>query len=172
MLYEYALFVQLKAAPARPIPHKYFNLVHATLGIASEYLELVLSFERKNTEEELGDLLWFLALAADALQIPFDLLPTELPIKEQPNLSIRNLGMMVETFVSLTKKEVCYNLDQAQIFNKAYLGLWEAFIYHLQACNFPLAICISTNQDKLNKRYAAAFSQKEAAERKDKQSGT
>jgi NTP pyrophosphatase (non-canonical NTP hydrolase) len=168
MLYDYALFVQLKAAPARPIPQEYFNLVHAALGIATEYLELVLSFERHNTEEELGDLLWFLTLAADAIQVPFDRLPTELPIKEQPNLSIRNLGAMVETFVSLVKKEVCYNLDQSQIFTKAFLGLWEAFIYHLQACNFPLSVCISTNQDKLNKRYQATFSQEEAAERKDK----
>jgi hypothetical protein len=168
MLYEYKLFVLKKAAPPREIPEEHFNLNHAALGIATEYLELVLSFERHNTEEELGDLLWFLILAGHSLNYPIGQLPTALPIKEQPDLSIRNLGRMVETFVSLTKKHICYNNDQTELLYKAYRGLWDSYIFHLQACNFPFDICVATNQDKLNKRYQATFSQEEAAERKDK----
>ena len=169
MLYDYKLFVLTKAAPPREIPEEHFHLNPAALGIAAEYLELILSFERHNTEEELGDLLWFLILAGNAIDYPIGQLPTERPIREQPNLSIRNLGMMVETFISLAKKHICYDLEQTALLYKAYGGLWEAFIFHLQACNFPLDICVATNQDKLNKRYQATFSQEEAAERKDKQ---
>lgn len=168
MLYDYKLFVLKKAAPPRDILEEHFNLNHAALGIATEYMELILSFERHNTEEELGDLLFFLVLAGHSVNYPIGELPTELPIREQPNLSIRNLGGMVETFVSLVKKHIYYDNDQSELLVKAYRGLWDSFIFHLQACNFPFDICVATNQAKLNQRYQDTFSQEEAAERKDK----
>lgn len=56
-----------------------FNLVHAAMGLAGEAGEFTdcvkkyaiygQSLDRKNAVEELGDLMWFIALACDTLQV-------------------------------------------------------------------------------------------------------
>jgi NTP pyrophosphatase (non-canonical NTP hydrolase) len=59
-----------------------FNLVHAAMGIAGESGEFTdcvkkyaiygQSFDRRNAAEELGDLMWFIALACNAMQISLE----------------------------------------------------------------------------------------------------
>ncbi len=168
LLPDYQQYVSLKAAPPKPISIDHHDLVHSALGLASEYLELVLSHDRHNSEEELGDLSWYLMLIANTVQYPLDDLPISVPPKDRPTLTIRTLGEMVETFVSLVKKHVIYGNDQLDLLHKSFHGLWMAFLYHLQACNYPLDLCIRDNQRKLNERYASSFTPEEAAERKDK----
>jgi hypothetical protein len=52
------------------------RLVHASLGLASEHGELISgakNMDRVNLLEEMGDILWYLAIAIDALKLPTDL---------------------------------------------------------------------------------------------------
>lgn len=168
MFNDYKLFVLTKASPSRELPEDHFHLLHACLGLSTEYLELCLSSSRTNTEEELGDFLWYMVLAAHALDQDLTTLPVELPPKERGSLTIKRLGEMLEAFVSIVKKHIVYGNDQSKILPKTYYGLWVEFMYHLQSCNYPLELCIAMNMDKLNKRYKNTFSQEEAEARKDK----
>ena len=165
---DYQQFVLSKAAPSRTLDSKYFNLIHACFGLGTEYLELIMSSTRENTDEELGDFLWYLMLTAKAVNYDVQTLPDALPPREARPLTIRQLGDMLENFLSICKKQIIYNNPQDALIHKAFYGLWIQYIYHLQSCNFPLALAISTNMEKLNCRYEFAFTQKEAAERKDK----
>lgn len=169
MLTDYRDFVLLKASPSRSIPESHFHLTHACLGLTTEYLELILSTSRENTEEELGDFLWYLILTAHALEFNIDNLPLEVPPKERKSLTIKTLGDMLENFISLCKKEIIYGNPQQGVLITCFFGLWREFLFHLQSCEFPLDLCLVQNKEKLNKRYQATFSQEEAAERKDKQ---
>jgi NTP pyrophosphatase (non-canonical NTP hydrolase) len=169
MLSDYRDFVLLKASPARSIPEAHFHLTHGCLGLTTEYLELILSTCRENTEEELGDFLWYLILTAHALGYNIDNLPTEVPTTERKGMTIKTLGEMLENFISLAKKEIIYGNPQQGVIITCFYGLWREFLFHLRACEFPLDLCLVQNKDKLNKRYQDSFSQEEAAERKDKQ---
>lgn len=169
MLSEYQLFVLSKASPPRHLPIDSFHLIHSCLGLTTEYLELVLSHSRENTEEELGDFFWYMMLTAHSLNYHLDNLPLELPVKDRPNLTLRNLGNMLENFVSIAKKHVIYGNDQTSVLSKAFYGLWLDFVYHMQSCNYSLELAISENVAKLNQRYSTTFSPEEAAARKDKE---
>jgi hypothetical protein len=169
MLFDYKLFVLTKASPSRDLDESVFHLSHACFGLATEYLELIISSDRANTEEELGDFCWYMLLAGHAVDYDLSTLPLELPSKERPTLTIRRMCEMLETFISLAKKHIIYGNDQTGLLKQAYYGLWISFIYHLQACDYPLELCIKENMDKLNQRYKDTFTQEEAAERRDKQ---
>jgi hypothetical protein len=129
----------------------------------------VLASSRENTEEELGDFLWYLILTAHSLDYNIDNLPLDVPPVERGSLTIRRLGDMLENFVSIAKKHVIYNNPQGGVIITAFYGLWREFLFHLQSCEYPLDLCLAQNVEKLNKRYKDTFSQEEAAERKDKQ---
>jgi len=61
-----------------------FNLVHAAMGLsgeAGEFTDCVKkyaiygqSLDKQNALEELGDLMWFIALACDTLQVDMELI--------------------------------------------------------------------------------------------------
>jgi NTP pyrophosphatase (non-canonical NTP hydrolase) len=50
------------------------RLLHAAIGIMTESAELLLAPEgdTTNVKEELGDVLWYVAIAADEMQVTFD----------------------------------------------------------------------------------------------------
>ena len=168
-LEEYQQFVLSKAAPPRNIALTDFNLIHSCFGLGTEYLELIMSSTRENTDEELGDFLWYLMLSAHAIEYDIYSLPQSMPLKDSKPLTIKQLGDRLENFLSVCKKQIIYGNPQDAVMHKAFYELWVEYIFHLQSCNFPLQLCISANINKLNERYQASFSQEEAAARKDKQ---
>jgi NTP pyrophosphatase (non-canonical NTP hydrolase) len=169
LLSTYQEFVLHKAAPPSPIHESYWDMLHAALGLATEVMELSLSTTRDNTEEELGDTCWYLMLAAHSINIDVNFLPVTVdPRKRMWTLSLQGLTRCTETYLSLIKKEVFYKSSQLANLRVAYNELWEAFLYHCIACNYPLELCIAENTAKLNQRYADKFSTQESDERKDK----
>lgn len=50
------------------------RLLHAAIGVSTEISEFILADpeDRNHNKEELGDILWYCALAADELEITFD----------------------------------------------------------------------------------------------------
>lgn len=48
------------------------RILHAAMGLVTESAELLSSTDKGNFAEELGDILWYLAIACDAMGITFD----------------------------------------------------------------------------------------------------
>lgn len=75
---EFATYQQLAMRTAKPMPTPE-SLLHAALGLAGEAGEFAdcikkhwaysQELDRKNAIEELGDLLWYVALACDAIDL-------------------------------------------------------------------------------------------------------
>lgn len=168
-LYNYRLFVLNKAAPAYPIiSPRHFDLVHATIGLATEFLELELSTTMENTHEELNDLGWYMQLTAHALNIVSGALPLEAK-RGTTELTILTLRRTLEEFLSCVKKVIIYQNEEAALkLAPLFMKMWDAYLLHLDSCNYNLELAIAENEDKLNKRYAAKFTKEESALRKDK----
>lgn len=168
-LYSYRLFVLSKAAPAYVIASpRHFDLVHAALGLATEFLELELSTTKENTHEELNDLGWYMQLTAHALNIVSGALPLEAK-RETTELTVLTLRRTLEEFLSCVKKVIIYQNEEAALkLPPLFMKMWNAYIVHLASCNYTLELAVAENQDKLNKRYAAKFTKEESALRKDK----
>jgi hypothetical protein len=72
-IYGKAGFTHIPASePRPPLDRRGLRLLHAALGVASETGELALALNQEpldvvNLQEELGDILWYLAVAADAI---------------------------------------------------------------------------------------------------------
>jgi hypothetical protein len=85
--------------------HVSADMLHATLGLADELFEYQMSQSWLNAVEELGDLCWFIALAAKELNTdPFESL--ERFKRFNPQLPV--LAEAVAEFVGLVKKSYAY----------------------------------------------------------------
>lgn len=166
ILTDYQDFVLKKAAPTTPINH-HFHLIHASLGLATELLELQQSTDRDNTIEELGDFLWYLILTKAALNIPDgSFLLHFLQENEHDLNSTASLLSTTENFLSQVKKQVIYQ-HVVPLPHHFSLVLF-AFKRYISDFNIPLEYLILENKNKLNKRYTTTFSQEESAKRRDK----
>ena len=59
-------YTTLAMRTMKPMGSDALDFAHAALGMVDESYELILSTSEENTLEELGDLLWFVALAGQA----------------------------------------------------------------------------------------------------------
>lgn len=163
---KYQDFVQLKAAPFHQISVEEFDLLHTSLGLATELLELELSRSRENTIEECGDLLWYFTLGTLTLGIKAHTMLGSASSDQGQPLPMDNLTCHIEAFISEVKKAVIYK--QERDIMTPFLTAWVAFTDYLSACNIPLNQLIKENMAKLEKRYAEAFTTDESELRKDK----
>ncbi len=178
MLYEHQKMVLHKAAQPYDFTPLEFNLLHAALGLAAEVLELQQSSTRENTQEELGDLLWYLNYTASLLDITTEGMEQEFVaaeldrstmryhIKHSNSLPQKVLAAKVEEMVSDIKKRVIYQQDKN--LEKSFVALWISFCYHCKACHFSLEQLITSNTKKLEERYKKSFTTEESASRNDK----
>lgn len=166
MFKDYQQFVLSKAAPPRPVSDKDFQLLHAALGLATEFLELDVAGNGTERQEELGDLAWYMMLTAHAVEFPVTNLPDKTTTPKRP---WDEMSSKLETFVSLVKKHCIYDSNKAEELPVAFYAMWRAFLGLLAEHQIQLDELIVQNQAKLNKRYAAAFSTQESEDRKDKQ---
>lgn len=168
MLKDYQKFVLSKAAPEAEFSIPDFHLMHGCLGLSTEFLELSLSSTSENTQEELGDLCFYLIFVANWIEFPLDNLPLLVTKKELPAISLKQLAGALEDFISSAKKHLIYRNRQDQNLRICFYKLWIAFLAHCTMCEYPIDLCIVENQAKLAKRYKDSFSQEEAEQRKDK----
>jgi hypothetical protein len=166
MFKDYQQFVLSKAAPPRPINERDFQLLHAALGLSTEFLELDVAGNSTELQEELGDLAWYMMLTAHAVDFPVTNLPDMTTTPKHP---WDEMSTKLETFVSLVKKHCIYGSNKTQELPVAFHAMWRAFLGLLEDHQIQLDVLIAENQDKLNKRYAAAFTTQESEDRKDKQ---
>lgn len=166
MFKSYQRFVLSKAAGPHQLKSEGdFHLLHAALGLATEFLELNIAIDPENTKEEVGDLCWYMMLAAKAIDFPVDNLPDSVPSSKQP---MRDLAESTEAFLSLVKKQCIYGSPKAEELKVSFFVMWRAYLALVQDFEFAIDEIIAENQDKLNKRYATSFTTQESEDRKDK----
>ena len=166
ILQEYESFVCTKEAPAPSLDKQQIRLLHCALGLSTEILELDQSSSRTNTIEEMGDLLWYLTLTKNVLNIPE--LEIELKVKHINEMTLEPLKVHVEAFVSLIKKHVIYTKPQE--LEESFYLMWFSFLRHCVACNLPIEYIIDENRLKLDERYKSVFTPEESEARRDKTS--
>lgn len=105
-------YVQEAVKTAAPMPSNLFHLVHAALGLCDEADELSKATPESTHElEELGDLLWFCALASKVLQDEAGLCPFETSSMEpviNHSVSMKNITEAALEIAGLIKKPFAY----------------------------------------------------------------
>jgi len=144
--------------------HVSADLLHATLGLSDELSEYQLSKSWLNAVEELGDLCWFIALAAKELD--FD------PYKSLEHFKRANpqLPILAETigeFVSLVKKSFAYG---APLDSNRLRFLLSTMIVRIEAIaeaksDRTLDEVLAGNIAKLQARYPDKFTEAAAITR-------
>lgn len=164
-LKQYIVEVRRLESKAPPIPCEvrpklnWGRLVHAALGLLTEVLELRAAKGVHAQLEELGDICWFAALAADELGV--DTSPND------PPANIENLCLLIETFGSRVKGALFYK--KAERDSDQYP--WDSL--PIRIFNMAVAIAraggydvIDINLKKLAARYEKReFTQAAATER-------
>jgi len=150
------------------------NLTHSLLGIVDEFGELRCAVDAVSSHEELGDLLWFIALGFCALDIPFNLDPRRY-VDGPGNHPVTDAWKCVQFSVSENLPELAANL-KAYIFYGREFNRQQAItqFQHLcwgvyRACYLvgsEPAVIMRKNQEKLRARYPERFTE-EAANNRD-----
>ena len=140
------------------------DLVHASLGLASEYLEYRRAIDRVNAIEELGDICWFCALTDRATQkIPVDISYTQIVFR----LSSRSEAeAAIEEIVSQTKALVQYgrNIDPYAI-RAAILDILGWVNVESARKDSTFGEVLNKNIAKLMVRFPERFSRSDANDR-------
>lgn len=170
---------QARALATESIPPS-IRLVHAHLGLSSELAEIEAcladfdDFDKVNFAEELGDMLWYVAVAADALErsmpVP-DRVPEHISLRDTK----RDLVVAVGMFADDLKKHVFYGspLREATMANQLQSvvdqinGLIELHASQLEEAGAPASFeeVMRANIAKLAKRYGGEFSSENALDR-------
>lgn len=160
-----------KTEPERQILLTIPKLEHGIMGVASEVGELILAINKEdtvNTKEEIGDLLWYMGLMADALEID----PFSIGLKYTPK-QLRD-----ESYVELFQIETSELVDSMKKYHqyqKAHdltkVGVLVARLYwNLENIAYDMDIvieeCLEMNANKLLKgRYKDGYSDDAAINR-------
>lgn len=157
------------------------HMLHMAIGVAGEAAELLASNSMENTIEECGDLEFFLeglTINNNIFQANFHSLYSMLNVQvklkniEELKSIIKLLAIEAGTLLDTIKKYTIYNkkLDTAILTSS-----WRVIHNYLEAIYVYLGVTrvkvLQMNADKLNKRYKAGYSDKEAQERADKKEG-
>lgn len=142
------------------------NLLHASLGLITEFGELVDIYKRNifygkeidivNVKEELGDLMWYLAII-------FRIFPQKLDYKSlEITDKIRVLYSIQDNINDIIRISDFYNLSEISfLVNSLYRNI-ERFA---QLNNFTLEDVMQTNIDKLKARFPEKFTNELALNR-------
>lgn len=162
---KYVEFVRSVESTSFHAPNQ--RLLHAAMGICTEVGELLELESVEQMMEELGDLLWYVALGLDALGADFDgVEPLEVSIRgETPAESLIILGT---DLLDLVKKQIFYGREfDAQVAIDLLYGLQVVISAGLKygESDWTMDDLIEANVKKLMKRYPEKFSEAAANER-------
>lgn len=143
-----------------PIPHA--RLFHAAIGLSTETGEIFealgkYALDRVNLSEEIGDCLWYLAIAYDA-----GFLDITLSDQHQALDIVQVQGALLDVF----KRSIFYgrpvDLEELKIqFNIFYVTLLDL----ADGYNIDLSVSMTNCINKLKKRFPEKFTEADAYER-------
>jgi NTP pyrophosphatase (non-canonical NTP hydrolase) len=144
------------------------RLLHASLGIISELHEMALSQDDVNTKEEIGDVLWYIAIALDELGVDFAGIMPLVTITEW-DLEHKMGEIFSETiagFADVSKRACFYGL----VLDEAKFGALLADTLRMIAAicaenGIEMEQCMEANIAKLKARYPKKFTTEDAVNR-------
>ncbi|MFV1943443.1 hypothetical protein VPH49_21765 [Pseudomonas luteola] len=138
------------------------DLLHATLGLVDEHFEYQAADSWLNAVEELGDMCWFVALAANALPSranPFEGYETFLALNPDAPL----LADAIAEIVDQVKRAYAYGKPLVEIKERLEFLLCvivaRISVIAEQKCKRELHELLSANISKLSARYPEKFDQ-------------
>lgn len=149
------------------------RLLHASLGVITEICELIesadLDDDDLNAKEELGDVLWYIAIGADELEVTFG------ELLEAANFDLKSMedqapGLVVAqllgTLADIHKRGCFYGLDTDVAKMTVWLGNALVVVKHVcEEKEISLQDCMKANIAKLTKRYPEKFTTEDAVNR-------
>lgn len=141
------------------------RLLHAAMGLVTESSELMSSVSKENFVEELGDVLWYVAIACDVLEISLDEAEESAGNFEfRPHLGVEDMILASSDIMDMLKKSTFYG--KALHRHAVATRLGEILVVIENLSDYPLGEIMASNLTKLHKRYSSGtFSQKEALNR-------
>lgn len=165
---ELSLYHDCAMRTAKIFPSVEEDFVHAALGFASEFFEILLAAgngEDDEVDKELGDMAWYFPLACDALGIRLEDLPGLARVPASPGDPDSVITDRLSAILSRAKRFYAYGEPLTEEIAKALsvqlADLWVAF-----AVDLPDG-CLEANIEKLRKRFPEAYSNEAALARAD-----
>lgn len=152
---EYTPLAMTTASPSAGNHGVSSDLVHAVLGLCDEARELLDAKTQENVIEELGDLLWFCALAAHTLGVDLFKRHAEAPVEGATPYDIAAAALKLS---GLIKKPYAYGktLPTTSI-TQELLSIVSAVETGADRLNLKLAEVMELNLLKLKMRFPARF---------------
>lgn len=145
------------------------RLLHAAMGVSTEVAELLLADEGDmiNVKEELGDVLWYVAIVASVFEVTFNELHSLAEVEIVEDDPMKALLKASSEALDHMKKVCFYGkvaLDEA-FFGRQFANLIHAIQILGQDEGWDLSELQETNIAKLERRYGGKFTSEAAINR-------
>lgn len=162
------------------------RVLHGVIGCCTESGELLEAINDSlfhagtldffNLKEELGDMLWYIAVILDALKVKFEVITTENrimvinPLQQSPNSVIAHciVGCSISSneMLDLMKKSLFYGRDVTvlDLVDRLKIVMWNINVI-IATCGWTLEQIMTLNIHKLKKRYPEQFTNEKANNR-------
>lgn len=146
------------------------RILHAVIGVNTEMGELFLATDDTNLVEEVGDVLWYIAIFASEIEASFDELELlgkmELETEELEIDSMESLFQVTSDTLDVVKRALFYGveLDEVKIARKFGVILL-ALRHHLADDGYTIEMAMDANIAKLTKRYGDKFTTEACVDR-------
>ena len=136
------------------------QILHSAIGMVTEAAELDSAPDRKNYLEEMGDIMWYVALGCHYLGISLD------EAEEMATNPDDHPVMIAAGFISVLKKQIFYGKQPDRREQTALLGdMITTLRGHATAEGVSLDWVMEQNIAKLQKRYPDKFTEDRAINR-------
>ena len=138
-------------------------MLHCILGLVTEMAEMMNASSPENFREELGDLMWYVAIGCNHLGATFD---SAVKTFGRPADETRDPVIVVGDLADLVKREIFYG--KVMDFEKAVALLGELILISQNTAEgegWVFQDVLAENIAKLQKRYPDKFSEERAVNR-------
>lgn len=145
------------------------RILHAAIGASTEVSELVLAEpgDITNVKEEMGDILWYIAIAADALGL--NRIEDFLPLADKARVDLDAIKAMVGSAadaLDVVKRGLFYGIELDEVKFGGHFGtLLDAVQILAKDSGWTLTDLKVANIGKLSKRYPEKFTSEKAVNR-------
>lgn len=133
------------------------DLLHCAMGLCTEVIELEMAYGVENYDEEMGDIMWYVALGCHTLGVTLD---------EAEEARGNTAGEMIETageFMNQMKREMFYG---KQADPNVLVRMLGTLIYQVkELTEDDYVMILEKNIAKLQKRYPDKFTEDRAINR-------
>lgn len=174
---------------AKQYPMMQQNLIHAALGLSTEFMEAFVAFDPEHVKEEIGDYCWYIPVACEALGfklgdlvaevLKLDIVDANASVIQSRAATRIGSSLMMQIgakptgdFITMVKRVAIYDKDLSPVMvaqAKGYLVNMVQFAAVMaERCGFTLAAALRDNIAKLRERFPDKYTNEAAEARADK----